>query len=88
MRRLTLLLLNGLLALVPLLAVHQEGAQRHLYEQALRKFHGNDFVNARTDFRQAYELAPRPEVLYYIGYCELNLGNYVESNSAFERKCK
>lgn len=51
---------------------------RRLYDQG-------DFVHARDELLAAYQLEPRPELLFALGQVELNLGRFAQAIDYYQR---
>jgi tetratricopeptide (TPR) repeat protein len=51
---------------------------RRLYDQ-------NDFVHARDELLAAYQLEPRPELLFALGQIELRLGRFAQAIDYYQR---
>jgi len=51
---------------------------RELYDR-------RDFVHARDELLAAYQLEPRPELLFALGQVELNLGRFAQAIDYYER---
>ena len=51
---------------------------RRLYDQ-------RDFVHARDELLAAYQLEPRPELLFALGQVELNLGRFAQAIDYYQR---
>jgi tetratricopeptide (TPR) repeat protein len=51
---------------------------RRLYDQG-------DFVHARDELLAAYQLQPRPELLFALGQVELNLGRFAQAIDYYQR---
>src|SRR5256885_16109878 len=57
-----------------------EGA-RQRYQRGLQLFNEPNFEAARVEFERAYQLAPSYKILYNIGLCYEQLGDYVQAQS-------
>jgi tetratricopeptide (TPR) repeat protein len=58
---------------------------RALFERAEASFDQGRFADARADYQAAYDRDPLPELLFDIGQCYRNLGEYEQARAYFER---
>jgi Tfp pilus assembly protein PilF len=61
----------------------EEARQR--YQRGLQLYNENNFEAARVEFERAYQLAPSYKILYNIGLCYEQLGDYVQAQSTLKR---
>jgi hypothetical protein len=61
----------------------EEARQR--YQRGLQLFNENNYEAARVEFERAYQLAPSHKILYNIGLCYEQLGDYVQAQSTLKR---
>lgn len=60
-----------------------EAKQR--YERGLQLYSEQNFEAARVEFERAYSLAPTYKILYNIGLCHEQLGDYVQALTALQK---
>ena len=71
------------LLLLPQLA-HAETADDHV--SRARELHDKgDFVHARDELLAAYQIDPRPELLFALGQIEFNIGHYAAAIDYYQR---
>src|SRR5687767_10382569 len=61
----------------------EEARQR--YQRGLQLFNEANYEAARVEFERAYQLAPSYKILYNIGLCYEQLGDYVQAQSTLQR---
>jgi tetratricopeptide (TPR) repeat protein len=61
---------------------------RKFFKRADKLFNLGRFDEALEDFQQAYQEYPAPEILFNIGQCHRNLGNYDEAIFSFKKFLK
>jgi hypothetical protein len=64
-------------------AAKDEARQR--YQRGLQLFNEANYEAARVEFERAYQLAPSYKILYNIGLCYGQLGDYVQAQSTLQR---
>jgi tetratricopeptide (TPR) repeat protein len=89
-------MIGALRVLVLLAALDPSGARgpsgsagdnpaRALFQQGEVKFNLGDFEGAAADYQAAYEIDHRPALLFNIGQCYRNLGNYERARFFYRR---
>jgi Tfp pilus assembly protein PilF len=63
---------------------HMEEA-RQRYQRGLQLFNEANYDAARVEFERAYQLAPSYKILYNIGLCYEQLGDYVQAQTTLQR---
>lgn len=58
---------------------------RQRYQRGLQLFNEANYEAARVEFERAYQLAPSYKILYNIGLCYEQLGDYVQAQSTLQR---
>jgi serine/threonine protein phosphatase PrpC len=58
---------------------------RERFSEGLRLYSDSNFKGARAAMQRAYDLAPSYKLLYNIGLCDRELGDFVEGIDALER---
>lgn len=58
---------------------------RNRYKRGVQYYDENNFEAARVEFERAYQLAPTFKILYNIGFCYGQLGDYVQAQSTLRR---
>ncbi len=58
---------------------------RQRYERGLQLFNESNYEAARVEFERAYQLAPSYKILYNIGLCYEQLGDYVQAQTTLQR---
>lgn len=61
----------------------EEARQR--YQRGLQLFNEANYEAARVEFERAYQLAPSYKILYNIGLCYEQLGDYVQAQTTLQR---
>lgn len=65
-------------------AAHADPVDDHL-ARGRRLYDQGDFVHARDELLAAYQLEPRPELLFALGQVELNLGRFAQAIDYYQR---
>lgn len=58
---------------------------RQRYERGLQLFNEANYEAARVEFERAYQLAPTYKILYNVGLCYEQLGDYVQALTTLQR---
>ncbi len=63
----------------------EDEAAKTLYQAGVERFDARDFAAARRSFEQAYELSHRKQILYNIGVCHREMGEFAQALDYFRR---
>lgn len=58
---------------------------RQRYQRGLQLFNEGNYEAARVEFERAYQLAPSYKILYNVGLCYEQLGDYVQALTTLQR---
>jgi tetratricopeptide (TPR) repeat protein len=58
---------------------------REKFDEGRRQFAAADYPGALQLFKESYQLAPHPDLLFNIGRCQEQMGHYREALDAYQR---